>query len=246
MKLIIDCRETDLIQEMNKQKLKNKNFSNIEFSVKNLDIGDIIIEKDDIPYIIIERKTVSDLASSIQDGRYKEQGMRLNSSNLHNHSIYYLIEGNVIGYNSKFSKISNYTLLSSIISISHTKGFSTYRSSSLIESSVWILQMFHKLSKPDTESFYSNEKKEDYIDCVKIKKNNNITKENISILMLSQIPKVSIQTSKIIFDTYKTMDNLIQSLKDDPNCLNELYSMNSGKKRKINKSSISNILEFLL
>ena len=112
MKLIIDCRETDLIQELNKQKLKNKNFSNIEFAVKNLDIGDIIIEKDDIPYIIIERKTVSDLASSIQDGRYKEQGMRLNSSNLHNHSIYYLIEGNVIGYNSKFSKISNYTLLS--------------------------------------------------------------------------------------------------------------------------------------
>ena len=45
--------------------------------------------------ILIERKSLNDLESSIKDGRYSEQSIRLNSSEIHNHNIYYLIEGNI-------------------------------------------------------------------------------------------------------------------------------------------------------
>jgi len=44
--------------------------------VKNLDIGDIIIYNGSYK-LIIERKTINDLVSSIKDGRYREQKMRL-------------------------------------------------------------------------------------------------------------------------------------------------------------------------
>ena len=53
--------------------------------------------------MIIERKTLNDLASSIKDGRYKEQGYRLSNCSLHNHNIFYLIEDNLSSYNSKFN-----------------------------------------------------------------------------------------------------------------------------------------------
>lgn len=44
--------------------------------------------------VIIERKTVDDLASSILDQRYKDQKNRLAKCGLKN--IYYLIEGNKV------------------------------------------------------------------------------------------------------------------------------------------------------
>ena len=246
MKLLIDYREHDLINELDIQKKNNSNFSTIEYEIRNLDIGDILIENEDKTYIIIERKTISDLASSIQDGRYTEQSARLFSCNLHHHQIYYLIEGNIVNYNSKFSKINNYTLLSSIISLTHSKGFSIYKSTGITESAMWILQMIHKLSKKDTIPYYNNketQKENEYVDCIKIKKKDNITKENISIIMLSQIPQVSIQTSKIIFERYKNIDTLIHSLKEDPRCLD---CIQTEKKRKINKTTINNILEYLI
>ena len=61
----------------------------------NLDIGDIIYSIDKIPYVIIERKTVSDLSASIKDGRYKEQKYRLLKEQKKGCRIIYLIEGDI-------------------------------------------------------------------------------------------------------------------------------------------------------
>ena len=77
MTLVIDNREKALIT-----KLREKN---IEFEIKQLDIGDIqFLNSDGHIKVIFERKTISDLASSILDGRYKEQGFRLNKHPIHN------------------------------------------------------------------------------------------------------------------------------------------------------------------
>ena len=76
MKLIIDCRESKLIESC--KKLLDK-YNYITLITKNLDLGDIIIQDDDEnDKIIIERKTISDLLSSITVGRYNEQSFRLN------------------------------------------------------------------------------------------------------------------------------------------------------------------------
>ena len=69
MTLYIDCREHALLARMKAES-------------KQMSIGDISIEKDDQTVVLIERKTVADLASSICDGRYKEQQYRLLESTL--------------------------------------------------------------------------------------------------------------------------------------------------------------------
>ena len=80
--LIIDNRENSLIQLFEE--------NNITIKKQNLDIGDIIIEYNDEPIIIIERKTLTDLNTSIIDGRYKEQKVRFINTNQQCKKIYLL------------------------------------------------------------------------------------------------------------------------------------------------------------
>jgi crossover junction endonuclease MUS81 len=47
----------------------------------------------------VERKKADDLASSIYDGRYKEQKLRLKNSMISN--IFYLFEGHLTGTHAK-------------------------------------------------------------------------------------------------------------------------------------------------
>ena len=80
----------------------------------------------------------------------------------------------------------------------------------------------------------------------KVKKE-NITCENIGAIMLCQIPGVSSATALTIMEKYKTIQNLIKELETNPNTLKDISSTNAkGQTRKINKSSIANIIQFLI
>ena len=86
MQLIIDSRETRLLQDLAT--------TAITCEKEYLALGDIIF-RDAGQEIIIERKTWADLWSSIQDGRYREQRSRLlecRDASLSS-NIVYLIEG---------------------------------------------------------------------------------------------------------------------------------------------------------
>jgi ERCC4-type nuclease len=84
MKLILDNREQKLINALN---------GKLTFEVKQLDLGDIIIIGDDEKIeLIIERKTVSDLYSSIIDGRLSSQKSRLSTCGIPSEKICFLIE----------------------------------------------------------------------------------------------------------------------------------------------------------
>ena len=61
---------------------------------------------------IVERKTGSDLASSIIDGRYEEQSYRLlHSGDLIPHSVIYLIEGEIKIGDKDHDKVNGSTLI---------------------------------------------------------------------------------------------------------------------------------------
>ena len=86
-----------------------------------------------------------------------------------------------------------------------------------------------------------------YCSVVKKIKKDNITPENISEIMLCQIPSISSVSAIAIMSKYKTMQNLISSMKADPLCLNSITCMNSkGQSRKLGKNIIANIIKFLL
>ena len=109
--LIIDLREKGGNNENFRVEILNKLDSPIPIEEKNLSLGDFAwIYKsplDGEEYmidIIIERKTLNDLSSSIIDGRYNEQKYRLKNSFYTNK--YYLFEGTELNThnNSNLSK----------------------------------------------------------------------------------------------------------------------------------------------
>ena len=283
MLIKIDYRENDLHMICVNLVTMNKYNTPIKIVSENLPLGDIIICDDNgVERVIIERKSLADLASSICDGRYKEQSFRLNQCSTHNHNIYYLVEGQLKYYKS-YSRIDKRALLSSMVSISYFKGFSVHRTNDMQESAEWIIQFADKLGREmDEKSFYSNritkeeENKEDidnkssmvdgdivtvaetntnvgtdtaYIQHMKRVKKNNITPENIGEIMLSQIPNVSVNTAISIMKKFKTISSLITSLQNDEHCLDDIKNeagKEGGKERKINKTAISSIREYLL
>ena len=261
----IDCREKALLEECNKQQLINDSSSQfIKIISENIPLGDIIIYDDNNnEKLIIERKTLLDLAASIRDGRYTEQGFRLQQCSMHNHNIIYLIEGDLRYYKPFKSNIDKKALLSSMVSINYFKGFSLFRTITLNETAEWLLQLAKKLHKESSSpSFYEktilisespnnvelNDNTETvYSSAMKRVKKENINPDNIGEIMLSQIPGVSNASAIAIMNKYSTIQNLIQKLAtDDKALINISISDKLGKLRKINKTCILNIYKYLL
>ena len=64
--------------------------------------------------------------------------------------------------------------------------------------------------------------------------------------MLSQIPGISTSSSLAVLEHFKTLPNLIKSINEDENCLNNILITDiNGKSRKISKTVITNIIGFL-
>lgn len=103
---------------------------------ESLPVGDVILSSSDgeTDYIVFERKSLQDLASSIRDGRYKEQSHRLQAlPHVHNHNVVYIVEGDFARYNERFSKIGKKALHSAMCSLNYYKGFSVVRTMSIME-----------------------------------------------------------------------------------------------------------------
>ena len=78
-------------------------------------------------------------------------------------------------------------------------------------------------------------------------KKNNITPENIGVIMLSQIPNVSNITAKAIIEKFGTLKCLIDTLTESKSALDMLLLTNKdGKSRKISKPCIVNIYKYLI
>jgi len=160
MKLVIDCREKELLKQINQQVLFTPPFKKIEVTSENLPIGDILIKDDsDNDLLIIERKTIPDLLSSIKDGRYEEQSYRLNGMEHHNHNIVYLIEGDT---NNKkyFQKVDKMMFYSALLSLNYYKGFSVIKTQNLTETAIFICNSLIKIQKNNDlkkQPFYIND-----------------------------------------------------------------------------------------
>ena len=277
----VDFREKELQDKLSYYISFIPAFRNLKVISENLPLGDVIITDNNQDILIIERKSVSDLLSSIKDGRYEEQSYRLNGNKLHNHNVIYLVEGDINKLNMntfKDVKIEKLTFYSAIFSLNYYKGFSVIRSFSLDESALFICNSTVKLMKGLTtnrKGFYNNtinsmqidnnpcntdkettiqketetieQSEKDYIGLVKKVKKDNITPENIDEIMLCQIPGVSSITAISIIKEFKTISNLLKSLEENPECLNNITNTNTkGQTRKITKTSIVNIIKFLL
>jgi ERCC4-type nuclease len=246
----LDYREKKLNGQLLKLKDTNK-FDKISIVLENLPIGDVIICDDDgKEKMIIERKTLSDLASSIKDGRYAEQSYRLNGYSMVNHNIVYLLEGIIADWperKARMTRTPKKTLYVTMFSLQYYKGFTTINTKNVEETAEYIVRVTDKLSRDKKQCYYDSScNYVPYTAVVKKEKKKNITPENIDIIMLNQIPGISLKTSEAIIEKYKTVYNLIQELNENLGCLDNVKLKATNGERKISKTAVKNIKEYLL
>lgn len=197
--IIIDNRERKLIDIFEKEQ--------IEFQVEPLDIGDIIIKTGENE-LCIERKTIKDLESSVKDGRYIEQKVRLKGTC---QFPIYLIEN----YKSfeELTSICKGAIINSIL----RDRFHIFFSNSIYDTYSIIIQIYNRVSK-DPEKYFSktNIDNIDYVSISK-KKSANMSKTMIYQKQLSLIPGISDTKAKTIIEGTGTTSlyDLIHKIKHE-------------------------------
>jgi ERCC4-type nuclease len=227
--IYIDYRERSLLEEC---KTLMSDYPEIKIESTNLKIGDMMIDK-----VIIERKTWSDLEASIKDKRYTEQSFRLQETLKEGFRVYYWLEGDLNTYQGTLPKD---TLRKAMFGLME-KGFFVVQTKDCKESALFLLEFVEKWIKPSksSESMTYEES------CITKQKQKNITRDNISLFMLSQIPSISMKTAQIILSKYGHIREVFRKLLENPNEFQEFSYDKDGKPKKLNKNIVQNLKEYL-
>lgn len=222
--IIVDSRERKVFSALCSQ---NQQFS-IVVEEAVLNIGDFHIIINSNIYHIIERKTCSDLLSSLVDGRYKEQSFRLLEHPLENKDIYYLIETDYLEKDQR--------IVSSVYSL-NKKGFSVFRTRNVEDTVYFLLCLAKKAYKESTTQKFPLS----YISTIKTKKKKD-DNVYVTVSLYSALPKISVKTAEAIQQKYPCVEELVQALrKKDSNI--EQIRVNG---RRISKAVINSLQTYLL
>ena len=136
-------------------------------------------------------------------------------------------------------------------SLQYYKGFSVVKVNNMNETAEYIIRAVDKMSRDDKISYYDTSMNnvtniKDYCEVVNKVKKKNIKPENIGEIILSQIPGISSKTSLTIMEKFGSLFNLLDNLKKDPKCLNNIMIKTSNGNRKISSTSVRNISQYLL
>jgi len=217
MEIIVDTRETDLLFQLRSLVTNIPSYNNICIKVENLDIGDIMISINGDIKLVLERKSINDLNSSIKDGRYEEQSYRLNGLNHHNHNIIYLIEGDINKMNRfKDNKIEKMTLYSAIFSLNYYKGFSVIRTFNLEETAIFICNTTYKLNKGILENrqpYYKSQIEEEKTESLNI--NIDIDRESSNINISNNSTNENNITNEIIQQSENDYVSVVKKVKKE-------------------------------
>ena len=271
MYLLIDYREQDFIKKLSEftfienDVLKTITINNkdIHFKITNLIVGDFIIkeslENDNSIKVVIERKSIQDLNSSIKDNRFREQKSRLLESIGDPLKICYLIEGSFLPKNAsnedvvrqqgtlqmQNSSIRQGTLNGALLNLVFKHGYKLIQSVDTIDSFDKIITLYKKFSLNEFED----------IPVVKnvqmIKKSDNI-KNNKFLNQLCLINGVSVKIAGILLEWLNREHNVtsIKSFIDLYNSIenqNEkemLFSDIKNSSKKIGKALSKKIYEY--
>ena len=192
------------------------------------EVGDIQIYHKDhptIPLIIIERKTIKDLAASIKDGRYKEQIIRLKSVHHHPTRVFFLIEGCQYTPQKYLKRISQLgydnPLYSAFINIMVRDQIGMLESEDMNDTCLVLRKLIEQVEKKYLEIVGQSavtphlqtvaEQNFHYSKTIKSNKRQNVNPQVCLLNILSQIPGVSTNSAAFIIEQYPTMAALVQT-----------------------------------
>lgn len=222
----VDNREKKVFSEL---VVQGKNFT-VDIKEKVLDIGDFHIIIDKHIQHIIERKTCSDLLSSLVDGRYKEQSFRLNEHPLENKDIYYLIETD---------RLSNDQRIISCVYSLNKKCFSVFRTRDVKDTAFFLLCLAKKALKE--ASIVTNKTSVSYISTIKPQKK-KLDNLYVTVCLYSALPKISVKTAEALQKQYSCVEVLIQALRRNDESIQNL-KVNG---RRISNAVVDSLRNYLL
>jgi crossover junction endonuclease MUS81 len=242
MEFIVDNRE-NIHQQLS---------DNVKITLKNMDVGDYLFNYNDIPVLIIERKTIEDYASSIKDGRYREQKERL-INNYPLDKILYLVEGDLTKNNCsfRFNKVSKYNIYSSIINCLLRDNIKVFHTKDKNETVDFLLNIYKKIEKQGVDFINDvNLQQDNLIQSIKPKKKDNYDNETIYLSQMCCINGISISYAKAIASQFPNIKDFIVELsktekEDRIKQISEIKSITkTGKTRKIGKKLATKINDY--
>jgi len=197
MNLFIDNREQKLIPLLP------------DFTPKQLELGDIIIDSTNHK-VIIERKTIVDFNASLKDGRYRNQKLRLLEwkntleENVRKDVIYILEE--------KYGDNKDRAYWGAIVNANLRDGIFVIQSDGLARTA----EIANDIKKKIEEcKFTSLEGSKEDIHLEGLSKGDYNTPQNCYLGQLAIIPNVSKSTAKILVNKFPTMKKLINEIESN-------------------------------
>lgn len=199
LSLIIDNRESKI-----KELLQNKHndiLAKYSIDFFNLDVGDVIIRDSDTDLFVFERKTIADLCSSIKDGRYKSQKIRLLEKYGYER-VFYIIEG------MNWSGQEDSMILGAIINTIIRDKVGIFFTKNVEETLKVIQEICDRIwSNPNKYKCNNSSETNTVVDSICTKTKSFSVYKNI----LCQIPGVSSKTADAIIQKYSCLHDLIKA-----------------------------------
>lgn len=238
--VLVDVRERDLIRELTAAEVAPT--ASWSWRAAALDVGDVQFTSDGEVLLALERKTVRDWASSIGDGRYREQKKRLMSAFGLARVAYVLetassgsAERSVPSFDAAlrpgglvtpFSNITDASLVSSLMSTQVRDGLRVIHTTDVRDTAAFIRVCAERASRKEAcprEFFFDptsrpTQDRDAYTATCSLasKKRQNVDVRHCYLQQLAQVPGVSITMAASIAQRYGSMGELIQQLASLP------------------------------
>jgi ERCC4-type nuclease len=242
----IDSRENKL-----KDRLKESAEQLCNTLCDNLYCGDFIIEFEQKPIIVIERKTLPDLVASIRDGRYRVQKAKLIDT-FGRDAVTYVIEGQFDYSPSQplfIEGMDKYSVISSLINTHVRDGLHVVHTQNLNDTHDYIIALLTRVVK-DPNKYITNNN----VVCQKqdmIVKNKINSKEDLFFYQLTEVPGISAKTAQAFVDTFGSIKKFYDEMSNINNeeklkLLKNIFITDNNKKRRISSKVADNILNYML
>ena len=203
--IIVDVRERALLAEMGDAVTKQA----------QLNLGDVEINVDGVVRLVIERKTLADLAASVKDGRYREQKARL-LANIDTERVVYVIETAGFAFDGQMRDVGGLpasTLQGCVISMILRDGVRVVMTRDVQDTAAFIKRVADRLGRmiaAKPSNAYANAACA--ATCVSARKRDNVDPSVCFRHQMSQIPGVSVTLAGTICEEFGSMRELFARL----------------------------------
>ena len=245
LNLIIDTRESGSVAA-------DLDRLGTPYEIRSLSVGDFALEDKEsgATLALWERKSCSDLAASINDGRYNEQKGRLKAKAQDCPYVGYILEGyypvNGICFPKPGGKkgiVPRATIDSVKLGLTLRDGFTVYELADSSHTAVFLTKMLSKIPEylNETESMRKNKYEDSLIKSMSTVRKDNMTPELCYLSQLCQIPGISHNIAQGIQSHYPNMLSLLKNIND----VKKLASIKCTESRKLGNVLAQRLYDYM-